>query len=101
MELAQTRRRERVGDGDDLVAGLDAPTKGTLLVLGGSAGDPAIRARVLERLGWLGCTLDSAANAAHGPLISTGDSRLKAYVVPTNEELMIARHTLRTLRGQG
>ncbi|MFO1072624.1 MAG: hypothetical protein U1E17_08080 [Geminicoccaceae bacterium] len=50
----------------------------------------------------MGCTLDSAANAAHGPRpISTGDSRLKAYVVPTNEELMIARHTLRTLRGRG
>ncbi|MFO1075572.1 MAG: acetate/propionate family kinase [Geminicoccaceae bacterium] len=79
------------------LGGLD----GIVFTAGIGEHSPAIRARVLERLGWLGCTLDSAANAAHGPLISTGDSRLKAYVVPTNEELMIARHTLRTLRGQG
>ena len=59
---------------------------------------PEIRARVVKGLGWLGCTLDAAANAAHGPLISTPASSLKAYVVPTNEELMIARHSLHVLR---
>jgi acetate kinase len=58
---------------------------------------PLIRARVSERLGWLGLALDQDANARHGPLISTAASRLKAYVVPTNEELMIARHTLRVV----
>jgi acetate kinase len=62
---------------------------------------PEIRGRVLERLGWLGFELDAAANARHGPLISTPGSRRKAYVVPTDEELMIARHTLRLLRGGG
>jgi acetate kinase len=59
---------------------------------------PEIRGRVVERLGWLGVALDRAANAGHGPLISTPSSRLKAYVVPTDEELMIARHTLRLVR---
>jgi acetate kinase len=60
---------------------------------------PAIRAAVLARLGWLGFELDAAANAGHGPRISTPASRLKAYVVPTDEELMIARHTLRLIHG--
>jgi acetate kinase len=60
---------------------------------------PAIRAAVLERLTWLGAKVDSAANAQHGPLISAAGSRLEAYVVPTDEELMIARHTLALVHG--
>jgi acetate kinase len=52
-----------------------------------------IRRRMCEASAWLGVTLDQAANAAHGPRISTPDSRVSAWVVPTNEELMIARHT--------
>jgi acetate kinase len=58
-----------------------------------------IRGWVAQRLRWLGLELDAAANAKHGPLISTRGSRLKAYVVPTDEELMIARHTLRLIQG--
>jgi len=42
-------------------------------------------------------TLDDSANAAHGPRISSSDSRVSAWVIPTNEELMIARHTGRLL----
>jgi len=53
-----------------------------------------IRARIAERLSWLGVTLDAEANGAGAGLVSTTDSRVKVYVVPTNEELMIARHTL-------
>jgi acetate kinase len=41
--------------------------------------------------------LDAGANAAHGPRISTADSRASAWVIPTNEELMIARHTRRLI----
>jgi acetate kinase len=52
-----------------------------------------IRRRICQASAWLGITLDSAANAVHGPRISTPDSRVSAWVVPTNEELMIARHT--------
>jgi acetate kinase len=53
-----------------------------------------IRARIAEKLGWLGVTLDPAANVAGKPLITRQDSRVPVYVVPTDEELMIARHTL-------
>jgi acetate kinase len=47
---------------------------------------------------WLGVTLDEAANRTGGPRISTAASRAAAWVIPTNEELMIARHT-RTVLG--
>ena len=52
-----------------------------------------IRARVAEKLAWLGALLDPEANAAGKPLISQPQSRVDLYVVPTDEELMIARHT--------
>ncbi len=52
-----------------------------------------IRRRISEASAWLGVTLDPAANAGHGPRISTAGSRVSAWVIPTNEELMIARHT--------
>ena len=54
---------------------------------------PEIRARVLQRLEWLGFTLDDAANQQGGPCLTTGSAR-PAYVIPTDEELVIARHTL-------
>jgi len=58
---------------------------------------PQIRAAVVDRLGWLGASLDAIANAAGKLVISRRDSRLPVYVVPTDEELMIARHTLSLL----
>jgi len=51
-----------------------------------------IRRRICERLGWLGVTLDATANAGHGPRVTTADSRVSAWVIPTDEERMIARH---------
>jgi acetate kinase len=54
----------------------------------------AIRARIVEGLGWLGAELDPAANEAGAALISTAKSRVALHVLPTDEELMIARHTL-------
>jgi acetate kinase len=56
-----------------------------------------IRARVVEQLGWLGVTLDPAENSRHSRLISRSDSLIPVYVVPTDEELMIAQHTLALL----
>jgi acetate kinase len=53
-----------------------------------------MRARIAEKLGWLGTELDVEANAKGALCISKNGSRLGLYVVPTNEELMIARHTL-------
>jgi acetate kinase len=52
-----------------------------------------IRERVCRDAAWLGVQLDAAANAGGGPRISTPASRVSAWVTPTNEELMIARHT--------
>ena len=57
-----------------------------------------VRARVCESAAWLGIRLDAAANLAGGPRISTADSPVSVWVVPTDEELMIARHTLARTR---
>jgi acetate kinase len=53
-----------------------------------------IRAAIARRLAWLGAELDEAANAAGAGCISTGSSRVALHVIPTDEEAMIARHTL-------
>jgi acetate kinase len=55
----------------------------------------AIRARIAEKLNWLDVALNPAANESNRPLISRPNSAVSVYVIPTNEELMIARHTLR------
>ncbi len=59
---------------------------------------PEIRARVLRRLAWLGFEVDDAANAAGGPLLTSAGSRLPAYAIPTDEEVVIARHTAALVR---
>jgi acetate kinase len=56
-----------------------------------------VRRRICVASAWLGVELDERANAQHGPRISTDRSRVSAWVVPTNEELMIARHTASVL----
>lgn len=53
----------------------------------------AMHAGACEDAAWLGVELDAKANAKGGPLISSPGSRVQAWVIPTNEELMIARHT--------
>jgi acetate kinase len=52
-----------------------------------------IRKRICEASAWLGIELDDDANARKGPRISRSGSRASAWVIPTNEELVIARHT--------
>lgn len=56
-----------------------------------------IRARIADQLAWLGVTLDPAENSRHARRISRSDSRIPVYVIPTDEELMIAQHTLSLL----
>jgi acetate kinase len=75
------------------LGGLDA------LVFTGGIGEHAapIRARVCRDAGWLGLALDEAANEAGGPRISADGSAVSAWVVPTDENLMVARHTRRLL----
>jgi acetate kinase len=55
---------------------------------------PEIRASVAARLAWLGAEIDPDANAKNAAVISTPASRIEVRVIPTDEEMMIARHTL-------
>ena len=75
------------------LGGLDA------IVFTAGIGERAVpvRERVCRQAAWLGVELDTQANAKHGPRISSASSRVAAWVVPTNEELMIARHTREVL----
>lgn len=75
------------------LGGLDA------LVFTAGIGERAaeVRARVLAGLDWMGFAPDAARNAAHGPCITTEGSARSAWVVPTDEELMIARHCVSLL----
>jgi acetate kinase len=59
-----------------------------------------LRERVCRNAAWLGVELDTTANERGGPRISASGSRTSAWVIPTNEELMIARHT-RALLAKG
>jgi acetate kinase len=70
------------------LGGLDA------VVFTGGIGENAvpIRSAVCRDARWLGLELDEVANARRGPRISQSGSRVSAWVIPTNEELMIARH---------
>lgn len=75
------------------LGGLDA------LVFTGGIGEHGapVREQVCSQLGWLGLTLDPAANAANGSKISAADSRIEVCVIPTNEECIIARHTAKLI----
>jgi len=56
-------------------------------------------ARVCRDASWLGAELDAEANERNGPRISTAGSGVSVWAIPTDEELMIARHTRRVLAG--
>jgi acetate kinase len=70
---------------------------GLVFTAGIGENSPEVRRRVCQASAWLGIDLDESANAARGPRISRAGSRVSAWVIPTNEELMIARHTGRVL----
>jgi len=75
------------------LGGLDA------LVFTGGIGENAapVRDTVCRHAGWFGIELDEAANAAGGPMISTETSPVGVWVIPTDEEGVIAGHTLRLI----
>ena len=93
IDLYCYRIRREIGSLAAALGGLDA------IVFTGGIGENAvaIRERVCRDAAWLGVELDPAANAAGGPRISTPGARASAWSIPTNEELMIARHTRRLL----
>jgi acetate kinase len=90
------RIRRELGSLAAALGGLDA------IVFTGGIGEhaPAIRERVCRDAVWLGVEPDAAANARGGPRISAPAGRVTAWVVPTDEELMIARHTQRVLESR-
>ena len=89
VELFVYRIGRELGSLAAALGGLDA------LVFTAGIGEraAAIRERICRQASWLGVELDPKANAADGPRISSASSRVAAWVIPTNEELMIARHT--------
>jgi acetate kinase len=87
----------RVGLYAGLLAAALGGLDGFVFTAGIGENSVTMRARIAEKLAWLGVTLDVAANAAHKPLISRPESRVALHVIPTNEELMIAQHTLQLL----
>jgi acetate kinase len=78
------------------LGGLD----GFIFTAGIGENSPSMRARIVERLAWLGAELDPAANKSGAMSIAAPSSRVALYIVPTDEELMIARHTLALLAKQ-
>jgi acetate kinase len=88
LELFAYRTAQAIAGHAVALEGLDA------LVFTAGIGEHAapVRAAICRHLGWLGVTLDAAANARHGPRISPADSRISAWVIPTDEEKVIAQH---------
>ena len=66
---------------------------GLVFTAGIGENSPEIRKRICQASAWLGIELDDESNARSGPRISTNASTVSAWTIPTNEELMIARHT--------
>jgi acetate kinase len=87
------RVRRELGSLAAALGGLDA----VVFTAGIGENAAAVRERVCRDGAWLGIDLDSVANAAGRARISAAGSRVSAWVIPTNEELMIARHTRRLL----
>jgi acetate kinase len=75
------------------MGGLD----GFVFTAGIGENSSSMRARIAEKLAWLGISIDPEANSEGRTVISEEGSRVPVYVVPTNEELMIARHTVTLL----
>lgn len=83
-----------VGAYTSVLGGLDA----LVFTAGIGENSAPVRAGLCRALGWLGVKLDEQANTSNGPRISTADSGVSAWVIPTDEELMIAQHTLALVR---
>ncbi len=94
IDLYCYRIRRELGSLAAALGGVDA----LVFTAGVGENSAAIRARVLDDAAWLGIERDAAANEAGGPLLTTASSRVAAFAVPTNEELMIAIHTRDAIR---
>lgn len=98
IEIFCYRARKYIGAFLAAMGGADA------VVFTGGIGEnsPEVRARICEGMEWAGLTIDAANNQqtiGKEGLISTDNSKLQAYAIPTNEELLIARDTVRVIEG--
>ncbi len=93
VELFVYRIAREIGSLAAALGGLDA------LVFTAGIGENAaiIREKISKACAWLGVDIDAASNAKHQQCVSTEDSRVSVWVIPTNEELMIAQHAIKTL----
>src|SRR5215831_7377508 len=89
------RIRRELGSLAGALGGLD----GLVLTAGIGENSPEIRARICVGAAWLGIRLDERANRSGGPRISAPDSRVSVWAIPTDEERMIAEHTLAVVAG--
>ena len=94
IDLFAYRIAREMGSLAAALGGLDA----IVFTAGIGENSRGLRERVCRDAAWLGVELDAGANERNGPRISAADSRVSAWVIPTNEELMIARHTRRVLQ---
>ncbi|HEX2454658.1 MAG TPA: acetate/propionate family kinase [Vicinamibacterales bacterium] len=83
------RAAKEIGALAAVLGGID----GLVFTAGIGENSPDIRSRICHASAWLGLELDDEANGKRGPRISRAGSRVSAWVIPTNEELIIARHT--------
>ena len=83
------RAVKEIGALTAVLGGID----GLVFTAGSGENSAEIRQRICEASAWLGIELDAQANTNKALLISTRKSKVSAWVIPTNEELMIARHT--------
>jgi acetate kinase len=88
VELFCHRAAGELGRLAMIVGGLDA----VVFTAGIGENAPAIRARICEKVQWLGVDLADRANQENQTTISGPQSRVGVFVIPTNEERMIARH---------
>ncbi|MBR2691020.1 MAG: acetate/propionate family kinase [Aquamicrobium sp.] len=96
VELFAYRCASQIGALAAALNGLD----GLVFTAGIGEHSPEIRKRVCDRLRWLGVRINEEANDSNAPLISTGASTVEVRIVPTDEEAMIARHTLAKLKNR-
>ena len=96
IDLYAYRIGRELGSLAAALGGLDA----VVFTAGIGENSASLRARVCRDAAWIGIEVDRPANERNGPRISAAQSRVSAWVVPTNEELMIARHTSSVLREQ-
>jgi acetate kinase len=94
IELFVYRIGRELGSVVAALGGLDA------LVFTAGIGERSavVRAQICRHAAWLGLELDEAANERHGPCLSKPGSKVSAWMLPTNEDLVIARHTIKRVQ---